>query len=264
MKNMNARKMVGNVLIILAVAFTAYLSVVMLRRIHTVVKKSTYIKIFRYELAACAFFLLLALDIRFGFFTRLEPKVLKAAGWALRVAVVLVTAVLLFLMGKVTAGCFLNTAAPAKNALVLGLALENGKPTDDLIARLDTAEQYLQRSPDATLILTGGNPDEAGRTEAAVMRDLLSQRGVAEEKKVLEDQAETTKENFRNTARMVDPGQPVVLITSNYHMDRAAQMAKSAGFTQVLRLPAPSSPLAFGANVMWEVILELNEWTVKQ
>jgi len=34
-----------------------------------------------------------------------------------------------------------------------------------------------------------------------------------------------------------------------------------AGFTNVLRLPAPSSPLSFVANVMWEVIQEIDAMT---
>ena len=44
-------------------------------------------------------------------------------------------------------------------------------------------------------------------------------------------------------------------------MDRAVSIARSAGFTNVLRLPAPSSPLSFGANVMWEVIQEIDAMT---
>ena len=255
---MGARRVIGDILILLAVAFTAYLSAVMIRRIGSVVLKADYTKVFLYELAACAFFILFALDVRFGF-TGTGNGVLRAAGWCLRVVVVLVTAVLLFFMGKITAGSFIRTEGPAKNAIVLGLALENGKPADDLLSRLDTAEKYLQEHPDATLILTGGNPDESGRTEAAVMRDILTGRGVPEDRMRLEDRAETTKENFRNTCRMVDPGEPVVLISSDYHMDRAAQTAKSAGFSNVLRLPAPSSPVNFGANIMWETVLELNE-----
>ena len=255
---MNVRQKIGTILIVLAVAFTVYLSVIMIRRINTVVLKAAYTKIFCNELVACAFFILFALDVRFGF-TGAENMVLKIAGWCLRILVVLVTAVLLFFIGKITIGSFICTEAPAKNAIVLGLALENGKPTDDLVSRLDTAEKYLQRNPDTTLILTGGNPDESGRTEAAVMRDILTERGVREDRMRLEDQAETTKDNFRNTARLTDPEEPIVLISSNYHMDRAVQTAHSAGFSKILRLPAPSSLISFGANVMWEVILELNE-----
>ena len=254
---MNVRQKIGTILIVLAVAFTVYLSVIMIRRINTVVLKAAYTKIFCNELVACAFFILFALDVRFGF-TGAENMVLKIAGWCLRILVVLVTAVLLFFIGKITIGSFICTEAPAKNAIVLGLALENGKPVDDLISRLDTAETYLQKNPEATLILTGGNPDESGRTEAAVMRDILAERGVKEDRMRLEDRAETTKDNFANTARMIHPNEPIVLISSNYHMDRAVQTAHSAGFSKILRLPAPSSLISFGANVMWEVMLELD------
>lgn len=255
---MKARHIIGTILLVLSAAFTIYLSVIMIRRINTVVLKANYTKIFRYELAMCVFFILFAADVRFGF-TGAENPVLKAAGWCLRVIVILVTAVLLFLMGKITIGSFICTEAPAKNAIVLGLALENGKPTEDLISRLDTAEKYLQRNPDAKLILTGGNPDESGRTEAAVMRDILTERGIKEDRMRLEDQAEITKDNFRNTARLINPDDPIVLISSNYHMDRAVQTARNAGFSEILRLPAPSSLIYFGANVIWEVTLELNE-----
>ena len=123
---------------------------------------------------------------------------------------------------------------------------------------------YLEEYPEARLILTGGNADESGRTEAAVMRDILAERGVTSERMILEDQAKSTKDNFRNTAQIIDPDQPVVLISSNYHMERAAQTAKSAGFSKILRLPARSSFLCYGANVMYEVVLELNELTLKQ
>ena len=113
-------------------------------------------------------------------------------------------------------------------------------------------------------ILTGGNADGSGRTEADVMHDILLERGVAEDRMILEDRAETTKQNFRNTLEITDPGKPVVLISSNYHMDRAVREAESAGFTGILRLPAPSSFVYYGSNVMYEVILELNEMTLKE
>lgn len=81
---------------------------------------------------------------------------------------------------------------------------------------------------------------------------------------ILEDQADSTTANFQNTALLIDPAEPVVLISSNYHMDRAVQTAKNAGFAAVLRLPAPSSAFTFGANVMHEMIMELNELTLKK
>lgn len=196
-------------------------------------------------------------------FTRWKPKAARIAGWVLRVFVVFLTLVIAFFCGKVICGSMMNNVGQADHAIVLGLALENGKPTDDLLARLNTAQAYLEKYPEARLILTGGNADASGRTEAAVMRDILAERGVKDDRMILEDQAASTKDNFRNTAQIVDPDQPVVLISSNYHMDRAVQTARSAGFSDILRQPAPSSILSYAANVMYEVVLELNELTLK-
>jgi len=255
---MRTRKIIGNILLILAVAFTVYLSVIMIQRINAVVLKDTYKKIFTYELIICAVFILLAVDVRFGF-TRMKSKVLKGLGWALRVLVAAAAAVFLFFIGKVTVGSFIHSNGIADNAIVLGLALENGKPTQNLLYRLDTAEQYLEKNTEGTLILTGGNADESGKTEAETMQDILKERGVTEGRMTLEDKAESTKENFANVAQMVDPARPIVLISSNYHMDRATQTAEKAGFSEVLRMPAPSVLIEYGANVIWEVVLELNE-----
>ena len=258
------RRIIGDVLIVLAVLLTADVVIVMLHRINAVVRKADYQEVFLYELILCAVLLLFALDVRFNLFTRSKQPIVRIAGWVLRTVVVLSTLVIVFFCGKVIRGGLINTAGKADYAIVLGLALENGKPTDDLLARLDTAQAYLEKYPEAQLILTGGNAEESGRTEAAVMRDILSERGVADSQMILEDQAESTKENFRNTAKIIDPHKPVVLISSNYHMDRAVQTAESAGFSEILRLPAPSSFRSFGANVLSEVILELNELTLKK
>ena len=261
---MTAKQITGDLFIVLAVVFTVYLSLVMVQRIHAVVLKDIYIEVFYYELAVCAVFLLFALDFRFGILTAGHHKAVKTVGWLLRVVVIGMVAVLLFFFGRITAGSFIRTDASGQNALVLGLALENGHPAEDLRFRLDTAGAYSAAYPEAMLVLTGGNPDETGRTEAAVMRDLLLNRGVAKDRLLLEDQASDTKENFRNAARMMDPQEPTVLITSNYHMDRAVQTAKGAGFSHILRLPAPSSFRYYGANVMWEVMMEINELTLKR
>ena len=257
------RRIIGNILLALAVLLLADVAVVMLQKINAVVLKADYEEVFRYELILCAVLLLFALDVRFNLFTRAKQTAVRIAGWVLRAIVVLLAVVIVFFCGKVIRGSMIRDAGRADHAIVLGLALENGKPAGDLLARLDTAQAYLEESPEARLILTGGNADASGRTEAAVMRDILAERGVAEDRMILEDQAESTKDNFRNTAQIIDPAKPVALISSNYHMDRAVQTAKSAGFSDIRRLPAPSSVLSYGANVLYEVVLELNELTLR-
>lgn len=258
------RRIIGDILLVLTILLTADVIFVMLHRISTVVLKTDYQKVFRYELILCAILLLFALDVRFNLFTRTKHAAVQVAGWIFRAVVVLLSLVIVFFSGKVIFGSMINTAGQADHAIVLGLALENGKPTSDLLARLNTAYTYLTKYPETHLILTGGNADESGKTEAAVMRDILAERGVADDRMILEDQAETTKGNFKNTAKLINPTQPVVLISSNYHMDRAVQSAKSAGFSNIMRLPASSSFTNYGANLMNEVVMELNELTLKQ
>ncbi len=259
-----ARRLAGDALLALTAGFTAVLSVQMRRRIRAVVLKDGYRKLFRYELGLCGILMLSAADRRFGFLTGPGREALRPAGRVLGGALHAAAGTVLLFCGKIAAGSLVKTEAPAAHAIVLGMALENGQPTKDLLLRLDAAARFHAGHPEALLILTGGNPDESGRSEAAVMRELLAARGVPEAAMILEDRAETTRENFENTARMIDPAQPVVLISSGYHMDRACRMAKSAGFTHILRLPAPSDPRSFGTSLLLEVMMEINELTLKQ
>ena len=253
------RRIIGNILAVLAALLTADVVFVMPARINAVVLKADYRDIFLYEIVLCMILLLFALDVRFKLFSGWRPASLKAVGWCLRAVIVLASAVILFFCGKVAAGGMINTAGRADYAIVLGLALENGEPAPDLLARLDTARGYLESYPESRLILTGGNADGSGRTEAAAMRDILTERGVPEDRLILEDQAGTTKENFRNIAGLVSTEEPVVMISSNYHMDRAVRNASESGFSHVMRLPAPSGFPAFGANMLSEVVLNLND-----
>ncbi len=256
-----ARRIVGDILLALVAMLIAEVAIVMPARINAVVLKSDYQDVFVYQRILCAVLLLFALDIRFNLFTRWKPAAVRVIGWILRVVIVLASAVIIFFCGKVVIGSVVQNAGQADHVIVLGLALENGEASPDLLARLDTAREYLDQHPGAKLILTGGNADESGRTEADVMRDLLTERGVPENQLILEDQAKTTKENFANIARMLPAEESVVLISSNYHMDRAVRYAGKEGFTQVMRLPAPSGFFAYGANMLSEVVLDLNDLT---
>ncbi len=255
------RKFTGDVLLVLVILLTASVVFVMPARIGAIVQKADARQIFTYQIVLCAVLLLFALDVRFSLFTRWQSVLLKGIGWVLRTVVILLSAVILYFCGKVTVGGLIHTADRADHAIVLGLALENGKPAPDLLARLATARGYLEKYPEARLILTGGNADETGHSEAAVMHDLLIRQGVPESRLMMEDQAANTRENFRGIAAMISKDAPIVMISSNYHMDRAVRTAGEEGFTHLMRLPAPSGFFAFGANMLSEVVLDLNDLT---
>lgn len=253
-----ARRVAGDILIAFFAVFTLWLSAVMLHRIHTVVLADTYRKVFRNELVLCAVLLVFALDLRFGLLTRIRFMPARILGWILRLAAIAGTLAILALAALVIGSGMADAGTEAAQVIVLGMALEDGQPTKDLRLRVETAADYAAGHPEALLVLTGGNPDARGRTEADVMFGLLTERGVPAERMLREDRAADTRENFRNAARLLRPDAPTAVISSDYHMRRAVKTAKAAGFSRVLCLPAPSDPLRYGANVMWEIVMELN------
>ncbi len=266
MKNSEKRKrslavrIAGDIFLALCLLLTLDVVIVMTHKIRTVVLKNIYRLLFRQELVICALIILCALDLRFGIFGSFRSEAGRLWGWLMRITVISVTCICLVCFGQVLGGCFPSAEAEADNVLVLGMALENGQPSKDLVHRVETAKGYLDAHPGAKLILTGGNPDEKGRTEAAVMRELLLERDAPEGNLYLEDKAASTFENFKNSRELADPEGPVMLVSSNYHMKRAVQTAERTGFKKIYRLPAPSDPFTFGSNVMWEVMSLLKSY----
>lgn len=253
------RRIAGDILIALTLLLAADVTVIMLYRISSVVRKEVYKTVFIYELIILAVMIVLAFDIRFGFLTCMKRRGAKIAGAVVRTAVILFTAAILFFGCKAAFTGFVEDKESADHAIVLGMALENGEPTKDLLLRVDRAKSWLDKNPDGILILSGGNPDESGRTEAVIMRDLLTARGVSADSIVVEDAAEDTDENIKNASEFVSVNDSVALITNGYHMERAARIAKDAGFANVQSVPAPSDPVYYAANVMWEIVIDIND-----
>ena len=254
----------GDILIVLSIGFTLYTCFIMRRRIEKVVLKKEYHTVFRFEFLACAFLILFALDLRFHLLTMFPGTLMKVIGWILRIIVIFMVFVLLFFSMRIIIYGRISSKEKTDTALVLGLALENGKANEDLLRRLDRAKLYLQENPNGMIILSGGNPDGMGNSEAALMAKILKEKGVSEDRMILEEEARSTKENFENVTKLIDPKKPFGLITSDYHMDRALRMARQAGFEKVLPYPSRCPWFSYGANVLSEVILAINEVTFKR
>ncbi|MBR3040156.1 MAG: YdcF family protein [Lachnospiraceae bacterium] len=263
-KNMTTgtgRKIVGGVFTALALILTGQVSFVMTRRIHKVAQPKVYRKNLFAEQMLSLMMILTSLDIMLGIFSKFKNRFMKVVGWIFRIIAYFSSAVVLFFSGKIIIGSLIRHRKKAEYAIVLGMALEGGRPSRDLIYRVDCAHKYMLDNPDAKLIVAGGNPDKNGITEAQVMKKLLLKRGVAKERIFLEDKSDSTKKNFNNSMEIISPDTPFVLITSNYHMNRAVKIAKKAGFHSVYRLPARSEFFPYATNVFWEVLHNINEYT---
>ena len=143
---MKIERLLPDFLIILSVAFTLYIIFIMRERIKNVVLKDAYRIVFCFELLACAFLILFALDLRFQVLTMFPGTLMKVIGWFLRIIVIFMVFVLLFFSMRIIIYGRISSKEKTDTALVLGLALENGKANEDLLRRLDRAKLYLQEN----------------------------------------------------------------------------------------------------------------------
>ncbi len=121
------------------------------------------------------------------------------------------------------------TAPPARHAIVLGLRLEpGGLPTRRYCARLDRARHL----PVDTIILLGGQTRPDTPSESAAGRAWLIGQGESPARIAIEERSRHTLENLR-CYRADHAGAPAILVTSRFHLARAATMARAIGLTLV-------------------------------
>ena len=127
---------------------------------------------------------------------------------------------------------------------VLGLILgPGGVPSELLRERCILAARLAKESPEAILIVSGGDTAGIGVIEATVMEKILIEYGVVKERIHLEEKAFDTPSNAINVLGM---GRDLsgcgrvrlMLVTSLYHMPRSAWtfsvVAKAMGIDMVL------------------------------
>ena len=82
------RRIIGDILLVLAVLLLIDAAFVMPAKIHAVVQKADYQEVFMYEMILCMILLLFALDIRYNVFTRWKPVILRGIGWLMHTVIV--------------------------------------------------------------------------------------------------------------------------------------------------------------------------------
>lgn len=136
-----------------------------------------------------------------------------------------------------------------KGIIVLGGVLDNEISTErgrgeftEAADRLLAAAELARRFPSAEVIFTGGSAglsDYDLVPEADSARKSLLELGVAPERILLERRARNTLENARFTLDFVQPqpGDRWILVTSAFHMPRAAGTFRAAGWSGLVPWP---------------------------
>lgn len=127
--------------------------------------------------------------------------------------------------------------------LILGHALENNAASPVLKLRCERAAEYLKSHPEAVAIACGGITGENQTvSEAEVIRELLAEKGIEEDRIILEDKSKTTAENFYNAKKIMGEKKNarIALLSSSYHLLRARTLAKLCGIdAETVAAPTP-------------------------
>ena len=117
----------------------------------------------------------------------------------------------------------------ADYALVLGYGLKQDQIQETLKMRLDSAYEYAIDNPKTTIVLCGGITKNITISEAEAMFKYLKNKGINENRMVLEDKSKDTIQNIRNSMQYINKYGKIVVISSDYHVYRASLICKKLG-----------------------------------
>ena len=137
--------------------------------------------------------------------------------------------------------------------IVLGSGTVAGKPTPTLAKRLDTAAPLIDSQKSALVITSGGIGFGQTRSEAYIMATYLYDTYDIPLKHILQEgQSTSTAENLIYSqeilaAKGISIAAPIAIVTSEFHIIRAANIARHQGYQQPIMLASPT-PLSIRYN----------------
>lgn len=151
----------------------------------------------------------------------------------------------------------------ADYVLVLGAQWKANGPSYVLQKRLDAALKYLNDNPETLVIVSGGQGSNEVISEAAGMQSYLLAAGIAGERIFVEDKSTNTCENLVFSANLLDKANNrVVLVTNNFHVYRATEIAEKQGYDHVEGLAAGSYPAMLPNNLLREFLGVIKDFCV--
>lgn len=116
--------------------------------------------------------------------------------------------------------------------VILGAQVRGCTPSKVLQKRIDTAAAYLEEYPLAIAVCSGGQGKGEEISEAEAIRRGLIEKGIEEERILLEDRSTSTMENILYSREIIgDDTLPVTIITNDFHVFRALRIAGKQGLT---------------------------------
>lgn len=136
------------------------------------------------------------------------------------------------------------TGYDAQVVVILGCqVMPSGNPSVLLRDRLDTALDYLENQPQATVIVSGGQGGNEPMSEAQCMYDYLTAHGIEASRILMEENSGNTYQNLCNSVQLMDdPTAEVVIVSNGFHLTRVRMLwNRISGQDNLSTLAAPSS-----------------------
>lgn len=149
---------------------------------------------------------------------------------------------------------FSAEAMPSADYLiVLGAQWKEKGPGYLLEKRLEKAVEYLKENPDTRVIVSGGQGSDEPISEAEGMAGYLEAAGISPDRVIQEDKSVNTYENISLSGKLLNREKDrVAVVTNNFHVFRAVQIAKKQGYRQVEGLAAKSHLPTLPNNMLRE------------
>ncbi len=124
--------------------------------------------------------------------------------------------------------------------IVLGAAVKGTAPSNALEYRIDSACRYMKENPRTKAIVSGGQGAGEDISEAECMEREMIRRGIPGSRILKEDQSATTAQNIRFSYRLIGGNHARVgVVSNNFHVYRAVEIAKKQGSYPVCPIAAP-------------------------
>lgn len=146
--------------------------------------------------------------------------------------------------------------------IVLGCKVNGERPSLILRTRLDAAYTYLSENEESSCVVSGGQGDDEGISEAECMYRYLVERGIEPNRIYREDKSTTTKENLTFSKEIIDENnlnQEIVIVTNDFHEYRANKLAHSLGL-DTSAVPAKTAWYFLPTYYVREVFCVVYEW----
>ncbi|MDP4179158.1 MAG: ElyC/SanA/YdcF family protein, partial [Bacillota bacterium] len=120
--------------------------------------------------------------------------------------------------------------------VVLGAGLWGKTPSQILQQRLDASIDIINKYPDVKVILSGGQGPGEDISEAESMKLYLVNKGISEDRLLLEQKSTSTLENLTFSSDLIRKTYnknnfKITIVTSNFHMYRAQLISKRLGIS---------------------------------